>query len=109
MGHPSPHSLFHHFTMGWYTHTKSLDPNLTEPAYVKEMLARGEDPKPLLLDECKPHCKYWKDKLSRCEEKLETVIKLNPTKTCMYPFRDYVTCVESCVQPLIHDNLTGVD
>ena len=55
------------------------------------------DPKPLILDYCKPQCIYWKEKLERCEAKLEIVIKTNPTKSCLYPMRDWVTCVEACV------------
>ena len=62
-------------------------------------LDRGEDPKKLLLEFCKPGCTYWKEKLERCEEKLKSIIKINPTKTCMYPMRDYVTCIEACVRP----------
>lgn len=61
------------------------------------MLSRGMDPKPLILDFCKPQCIYWKEKLERCEAKLEIVIKTNPTKSCLYPMRDWVTCVEACV------------
>mmetsp|Transcript_33050 Transcript_33050/g.32181 ORF Transcript_33050/g.32181 Transcript_33050/m.32181 type:complete len:100 (+) Transcript_33050:122-421(+) len=61
------------------------------------LLDRGADPKPLVLDFCKPLCTYWKEKLERCESKLQTIIKINPTKTCLYPMRDYVTCVEACV------------
>ena len=61
------------------------------------MLSRGMDPKPLVLDFCKPQCIYWKEKLERCEAKLEIVIKTNPTKSCLYPMRDWVTCVEACV------------
>jgi len=75
--------------------------------YVKQMLKEGENPKDLLIEDCKPQCKFWKEKLERCEAKLEHIIKINPTKTCMYPMRDYVTCVEACVQPLIHNNLEG--
>lgn len=63
----------------------------------ENMLLRGMDPKPLVLDFCKPQCIYWKEKLERCESKLEIVIKTNPTKTCLYPMRDWVTCVEACV------------
>ena len=69
------------------------------------MLQKGEDPKEALIEECKPHCTYWKEKLERCEQQLEHIIKINPTKSCMYPMRDYATCVEACVQPLIHNNL----
>ena len=63
-------------------------------------MLRGMDPKPLVLDFCKPQCIYWKEKLERCESKLEIVIKTNPTKTCLYPFRDWATCVEACVSSI---------
>ena len=66
------------------------------------MLDRGVDPKPLMLEFCKPLCTYWKEKLERCEHKLAAIIKINPTKTCMYPMRDYVTCVEACVSIPTH-------
>ena len=69
------------------------------------MILKGENPKELLLEECKPKCTYWKSKLERCEQKLVDIIKINPTKTCLYPMRDYATCVEACVQPIIHNNL----
>ncbi len=39
--------------------------------YVEEMLKEGKDPKDKLIEYCKPNCVYWKDKLSRCEKKLE--------------------------------------
>lgn len=71
----------------------------------KNILERGVDPKPILIDFCKPGCVFWKEKLDRCEHKLEEVIKINPSKSCLYPMRDWVTCVESCVQPKIFDNL----
>ena len=61
------------------------------------MVTRGMDPKPLVIDFCKPNCLYWKEKLERCEAKLAIVIKTNPTKSCMYPMRDWVTCIEACV------------
>ena len=73
------------------------------------MLAEGEDPKPLVLDECKPQCVAWKEKLERCEIKLAAVVRVDPTKTCMYPMRDYVNCVEACVQPMIHNHLKGTE
>ena len=73
------------------------------------MIKEGENPKSLVLEECKPHCTYWKDKLTRCETQLEKIIKINPTKTCLYPMRDYATCVEACAQPVIHDQLKGTD
>jgi len=73
--------------------------------HAKSMLDRGIDPKPILIEFCEPHCIFWKEKLDRCESKLEQVIKINPSKSCLYPMRDWVTCVESCVQPKIFNNL----
>ena len=106
-----PHDLghvFHYVIPGYAPIDKELTPEIPQPGYVQEMLSRGEDPKELLMEECKPKCTHWEQKLKRCEEKLEHVVKINPTKSCMYPFRDWVTCVEACVQPLIHDSLVGV-
>ena len=72
------------------------------------ILARGMDPKPLILDFCKPQCVYWKEKLERCEAQLEVVIKTNPTKSCIYPMRDWVTCVEACVSVLTLPYITSL-
>ena len=72
-------------------------------------MATGSDPKAQLLEYCKPKCTHWKDKLSRCEKRLPMVIKVDPSKSCMYPMRDYVTCVESCVQPKVHNYLKGTE
>ena len=71
------------------------------------MLKEGENPKEMVLEDCKPHCTYWKNKLTRCETALEVIIKVNPTKTCLYPMRDYANCMEACAQPIIHNNLEG--
>lgn len=76
-----------------------------EPEYVEEMLHKGQDPKDRLIADCTPLCQYWKDKLDRCEMKLEQVLKLNPSKSCLYPMRDWVTCIEACVQPTIFHHL----
>ena len=103
------HTFAHLVTPGWMTYDKTFAPHISTPAYVKTMLDAGEDPKPLVLEECKPQCQAWKDKLTRCETQLEKIIKINPTKTCLYPMRDYVNCVEACTQPLIHNQLKGTD
>lgn len=66
----------------------------------KNMLERGIDPKPLMIEFCEPLCVFWKEKLIRCEKKLEKIIKINPTKSCLYPMRDLVTCVEACVESI---------
>ena len=86
----------HWLIPGWTAHDHKLSPHISTPGYVKTMLKASEDPKPLVLEECKPLCKYWKDKLERCEGQLVEIIKINPTKTCLYPMRDYVNCVEAC-------------
>jgi ubiquinol-cytochrome c reductase subunit 6 len=101
------HDFAHMITPGFNQMDKTLSPHIATPAYVQTMLAAGEDPKPLVLEECKPMCFMWKDKLSRCEKQLEKIIKINPTKTCLYPMRDYVNCVEACAQPAIHNQLKG--
>ncbi len=35
------------------------------------MLKEGKDPKDKLIEHCRPYCNFWKDKLNRCEKKLE--------------------------------------
>ena len=95
-------------TPGWMQYDSKLAPHVQTPGYIKTKLEAGEDPKAdVIRDECKPQCTYWKDKLERCEKSLEVVIKVNPGKSCMYPMRDYVTCVEACAQPMIHNQLVG--
>ena len=94
-------------TPGWSFKETRYEPHIHSPSYVAQMIKEGQDPKPLLLEECKPQCVFWKDKLTRCEQALEGIIKINPTKTCLYPMRDYVTCVEACTQPIIHKELKG--
>jgi len=70
---------------------------------VKEFLEKGADPKPELMKLCEPLCGHWKNKLTRCEKKLVEIIKVNPSKSCLYSMRDYVTCVEACVIIFIND------
>ena len=55
-------------TPGWMDHERSLAPHIATPNYVQSMISAGEDPKPLVLEECKPQCKRWKQKLERCEK-----------------------------------------
>lgn len=61
------------------------------------MIANGQDPKDMLIEGCQPECKFWKDKLTRCENTLKSSVHSDPEQTCMYPMRDYVTCIEACV------------
>ena len=76
-------------------------------ATIAEMLKRGEDPKELVLEHCKPSCEYWEAKLKRCEVALKNLTSADPSKSCMYPLRDWVTCVDGCVQPKIQTKLVG--
>ena len=94
-------------TPGWTLYEGSFAPHIDAQDYIKPMIAEGEDPKPRVIEECKKHCVYWREKLERCEVQLETIIKVNPTKSCLYPMRDYVTCVEGCAQPLVHNQVKG--
>ena len=46
-------------TPGWSIYETRLAPSIAQPDYVKTKLAAGEDPKPEVLEECKPQCEYW--------------------------------------------------
>ena len=74
---------------------------------VKDMIKRGEDPKEMLIEVCRPKCDYWEQKLKRCEIKLRNMEHADPEMSCMYPLRDWVTCVDGCVQPKIQRELVG--
>lgn len=50
------------------------------------IIDRGIDPKPMILEFCKPLCIYWKEKLERCESKLATIIKVR-TQELVYRFK----------------------
>lgn len=67
------------------------------PAATRSMLQRGQDPKEMLTEVCRPLCKHWEDKLKRCEAKLKSMTHADPEASCMYPLRDWVTCIDGCV------------
>ena len=46
--------IAHWLTPGWMQYESSMAPHIATPSYVQSMLAAGEDPKPLVLEECKP-------------------------------------------------------
>ena len=66
---------------------------------IKSMLDKGQDPKEYLLEVCRPECKAKADKLHRCEVALKNMTDADPELSCMYPLRDWVTCIDSCVHP----------
>ncbi|EAR82442.3 ubiquinol-cytochrome C reductase hinge protein (macronuclear) [Tetrahymena thermophila SB210] len=77
------------------------------PSATLSMIQQGQDPKELVLQHCKPNCLHWEQKLKRCEAKLRELVNADPEMSCMYPLRDWVTCVEACVQPQIISQLVG--
>ena len=84
--------------------------DLLESSYtpnVKSMIQEGKDPKEYLIEACRPLCTHWQEKLKRCEVKLMSLEHADPEKSCMYPLRDWVTCIDGCVQPKIIANLVG--
>ena len=71
------------------------------------MLNKGEDPKEMVMEFCQPQCTFWSGKLERCEEALKKMENADPEKTCLYPSRDYIMCIEACTQTKIQGNLKG--
>ncbi|CAD8157640.1 unnamed protein product [Paramecium octaurelia] len=81
--------------------------NENYPSAIKTMLEQGKDPKDLLIQYCRPQCKWYDDKYDRCVKAFLSLKNADPEKNCMYPYRDLVTCVEACVQPKIQHALKG--
>ena len=54
-------------TPGWMLNEHRLAPHIAKPDVIAAKLREGEDPKPEVLDICKPQCVHWKSKLERCE------------------------------------------
>jgi len=65
---------------------------------VRTMLQKGQDPKDYLIEVCRPQCTSLQQKLQRCETALKNMTHADPELSCMYPLRDWVTCVDSCVK-----------
>ena len=76
-------------------------------AQIKDMLSKGEDPKELVMESCQAECVFWSGKLGRCEEALKKMENADPEKTCLYPSRDYIMCIEACAQKQIQSQLKG--
>lgn len=74
---------------------------------VLETLKSGEDPKPFVLEWCKPRCLESFAVLSRCEEALKIVKSADPEKSCLFRYRQWVECVENCAQPQIFYHLVS--
>lgn len=81
---------------------------------IRSMIEKGQDPKEYLIEICRPNCIPLQQKLQRCETALKNMTHADPELSCMYPLRDWVTCVDSCVntsltqvQPKIHAELVG--
>ena len=67
---------------------------------VRGMLEKGQDPKDYLIEVCRPQCSSYQQKLQRCEVALKNMTNADPELSCMYPMRDWVTCVDACVHRL---------
>ena len=68
-------------------------------------LQRGEDPKPDFIPYCKMQCNDWGKAYENCER-----IRKDPKgkqTTCIYMYREWMECVEKCVQPKVLNNLYG--
>ena len=65
---------------------------------IKGMLEKGQDPKDYLIEICRPQCTALQQKLQRCETALKNMAHADPELSCMYPLRDWVTCVDACVR-----------
>ena len=70
-------------------------------------LKEGEDPKPFVVPWCLPTCQDEKDVVTRCESALKIIQAADPEKTCLFRYRQYIECVEMCVQPKIFYHLHG--
>lgn len=68
-------------------------------------LQRGIDPKEKWIDYCKPSCEAYEGQVKRCEEGLKIVG--GGDKSCIYRYRQWVECVENCVQPKVFYHLKG--
>ena len=74
---------------------------------ILETLKNGEDPKPFVIEWCKPQCLDSEGYLRRCEEALKIVKSRDPEKTCIFRYRQWVECVENCTQPQIFYHLVS--
>jgi hypothetical protein len=70
-------------------------------------LQRGEDPKEKWIEYCKPSCHEQQEVLKRCEKALKIVRNFEADKSCVFRYRQWVECIESCTQPKIFYNLKG--
>lgn len=66
-------------------------------ATIKSMIAKGQDPKEYMIEVCRPSCQAKADRLHRCEVALKNMTDADPELSCMYPLRDWVTCIDGCV------------
>lgn len=70
------------------------------------MIEKGQDPKEFMIEVCRPECKAKFDKLQRCETALKNMADADPELSCMYPLRDWVTCIDGCVRYIYYSGPT---
>lgn len=73
----------------------------------KSSLERGIDPKATWIQYCKPSCKAEQAKLTRCEDAYKIISTVEPERSCIFRYREWVECIEGCVQPKIFYHLRG--
>ena len=80
------------------------------PRFVKSRLSsleRGVDPKEKWIEYCKPSCQAQNAALRRCEDGLKIIQAVDAEKSCIFRYRQWVECIEGCVQPKVFYHLQG--
>ena len=81
---------------------------LLPPAQVSKLM-RGEDPKSDFIPYCNLMCKGLGDAYAECERARKDPTLQQKSTTCLYLYREYLECVEGCVQPKVVNNLYGTN
>ena len=63
-------------------------PNIDERTVssYRSMLQKGQDPKDMLIEACRPRCTHYQGKLERCEIKLKELAGADPELSCVIIF-----------------------
>ncbi len=77
-------------------------PKLTKPL-------RGEDPKPDFIPHCETMCHDLGKHYESCEKARTDPKATNKPTTCLHVYREWMECVEGCVQPKVINNLYGAN
>ena len=72
-------------------------------------LWRGEDSKPDFISYCNLNCLSWKIQYEDCEKARKDPKAIKKASTCLLMYREYMECLEQCVQPKVVNNLYGIN